>query len=271
MLNFPQPAVMGILNVTPDSFSDGGRFVNPELAIEQALRMAEEGAAIIDIGGESTRPGAKAVSVEQELQRVVPVIEVLKSKTDLPVSIDTSKPEVMEAAVSAGADMINDVNGLQAEGALSVCAKLDVPVCIMHMQGEPRTMQTNPSYPRGVMNHLHDFFKERIQTAQDAGIAKNNICIDPGFGFGKTLQHNYQILQQLDQLSALEVAVLVGVSRKSMIGNLLDIPVEQRLPGSLSANVIAFMKGASIFRVHDVKETVEALRVAHAADNPDSL
>lgn len=266
-----KPAVMGILNITPDSFSDGGRFLHPEQAIQQAVRMAEQGAAIIDIGGESTRPGAAAVSLQQELDRVVPVIQALTAEIDLPVSIDTSKPAVMDAAVSAGAEMVNDVNGLQAEGALAVCARHDVPVCIMHMQGEPRTMQSNPAYPDGVISHLDEFFTARIQAALDAGVRKANICIDPGFGFGKTLSHNFQILQQLDSFGQHDVPVLVGVSRKSMIGNLLSVPVDARLPGSLSANVIAFTKGASIFRVHDVKETVEALRVAAAVNNPDDL
>lgn len=262
---------MGILNVTPDSFYDGGQFIHPEQAVSQALQMVKEGAAIIDVGGESTRPGAKAISVNQELERVIPVIESLQSVVDLPISIDTSKPQVMEAAIEAGAAMVNDVNGLRAQGALDVCARYDVSVCIMHMRGKPRTMQVNPAYPDGVMTELDMFFKRRMDAAVSAGIRKKNICIDPGFGFGKTMQHNYRMLQQLEDLSTYGVPILVGMSRKSMIGNLLNIPVEDSLAGSLAANVVAFMKGASIFRVHDVKQTVEALRIAYTTKNTAGL
>ncbi len=262
---------MGILNVTPDSFSDGGRFVNLDRAIERALNMVEEGASIIDVGGESTRPDAKAVSVQQEVDRVLPVIEILAGKIKVPISIDTSKAGVMRMAVNAGADMINDVRALQEDGALQSCADLNVPVCLVHMQGLPRTMQHSPGYPDGVVSEINAFFTKRIEQTAKAGILHDNVCIDPGFGFGKTLQHNCQLLQSLEDFSIHKVPVLVGISRKSMIGSLLDLPVEDRLSGSLSAVVIAAMKGADIFRVHDVKATVEALKIVDAIRHADDL
>ena len=264
---------MGILNVTPDSFSDGGRFINADRAVEQALNMVAEGASIIDVGGESTRPGAKAVSVQQEIDRVLPVIEVLANETAVPISIDTSKADVMRMAVNAGAAMINDVRALQEKGALQSCADLNVPVCLMHMQGSPHTMQRSPRYPNGVVSEINTFFSRRIRQAVEAGISRDHICIDPGFGFGKTLRHNYQLLRNLEDFSIHEAPVLVGISHKSMIGNLSGLPVTERLPGSLSAAVIAAMKGAGILRVHDVRATVEALQVVDAvrhADEPGS-
>jgi dihydropteroate synthase len=255
--------VMGILNVTPDSFSDGGRFDRVEQALEHAMRMQQEGADIIDIGGESTRPGASSVSVDEELERVIPVIRAIRQQTSLPISIDTSKPEIMRAAVGEGANMVNDVNALQAKGALEACAELSVPVCLMHMQGEPRTMQQDPEYD-DVVQDVADFLRQRYLACVDAGIDRNNIVIDPGFGFGKTLQHNLDLLNGLELICALELPVLVGISRKSMLGAILDKPVSERLYAGLAAVVIAYRKGARLFRVHDVGPTRDALAVCDA-------
>ena len=252
--------VMGILNVTPDSFSDGGRFDRVERAVEHALRMQEEGADIIDIGGESTRPGAASVTVDEELERVIPVIRAIRQQTSLPISIDTSKPEVMRAAVGEGANMVNDVNALQAEGALEACAGLNVPVCLMHMQGEPRTMQQDPKYD-DVVQDVTDFLRQRYLACADAGIDRANIVIDPGFGFGKTLPHNLSLLNGLESICELELPVLVGISRKSMLGEILDRPVTERLYAGIAAAVIAYQKGARLFRVHDVAPTRDALAV----------
>lgn len=265
IIDLSQPRVMGILNVTPDSFSDGGRFNRFDDAIRQAHQMVADGAAIIDIGGESTRPGAAAVSAEDEVNRVVPVIAALAQEIDVPISIDTSKPEVMAAAVSAGAGMINDVNALQAEGALELAATLDVPVCLMHMQGEPRTMQQAPTYGN-VVEEVYHFLEQRIEACEAAGVARRNIVIDPGFGFGKTLGHNLQLLKRLSRFEDLAVPVLVGISRKSMIGQITGCELDERLAGSLAAATLATWLGASIIRVHDVKETVDAVAVAAAVN-----
>ena len=254
---------MGILNTTPDSFSDGGQFNSTETAINHAIEMIRDGADIIDVGGESTRPGAAAVSVEEEIARVVPVIKALREQSDVCISIDTSKPEVMRAAVQAGASLVNDVNGLRELEALEVCAELDVPVCVMHMQGQPRTMQESPYYD-DVLEDVKSFLQQRVKDCLMAGIKQENIIIDPGFGFGKNLQHNLQLLQQLDEFTVLGVPILVGLSRKSMLGLILDSPVEQRLYASVAAAVLAWTKGAKIFRVHDVKPTVDALKVCVA-------
>jgi len=255
--------VMGILNVTPDSFSDGGRFSRVEHAVEHAMRMQHEGADIIDIGGESTRPGANAVTVDEELERVIPVIRALRQHSSLPISIDTSKPEVMRAAVAEGADMVNDVNALQAEGAVETCARLAVPVCLMHMQGEPRTMQLNPQYD-DVVKDVSAYLQQRSIECIESGIHRNNIVIDPGFGFGKALRHNLDLLNRLESISALELPVLVGISRKSMLGAILDRPVAERLYAGIAAAVIAHNKGARLFRVHDVAPTRDALAVCDA-------
>ena len=255
--------IMGILNVTPDSFSDGGRFDRVELALDHALRMQAEGADIIDIGGESTRPGAAAVTPEEELERVMPVIRVLRQETDIPISIDTSKPEVMRAAVDAGADMINDVNALRAQDAVDTCAELDVPVCLMHMQGEPRTMQQDPRYD-DVVKDIANFLRQRSRVCVDAGIDSGKLILDPGFGFGKTLQHNLELLNRLESICALESPVLVGISRKSMLGAIIDKPVTQRLHAGIAAAVIAYAKGARLFRVHDVEPTRDALALCDA-------
>ena len=259
-LDLSRPAVMGILNITPDSFSDGGVFLSPEKAITQALRMAEEGAAVIDIGGESTRPGAQPVSAQEEMDRVIPVIEALRGKISLPISVDTSKPEVMRAAVAAGAGFINDVRALRDEGALETAASLQVPVCLMHMQGEPRRMQENPRY-RDVLSDIGDFLRTRLQAALVAGIPAQRLVIDPGFGFGKTLEHNLELLRGLRKLQSLGAPILVGLSRKSLIGKALGLPVEGRLQASVALALIAVQNSARLVRVHDVGPTVEALRM----------
>ncbi len=252
--------VMGILNVTPDSFSDGGKFSTFDNALKQVEQMISDGVDIVDIGGESTRPGAVDVSETDELARVIPLLKAIKAKFTIKVSIDTSKAEVMSQAIACGADIINDVRALQNEGCLAVLAKSDIPVCLMHMQGMPRTMQQNPHYD-DVINEIKQFFIERIKVCEDAGIKRERIMLDPGFGFGKTLEQNYQLLAQLHQFSELKLPILSGTSRKSMIGNLLQRNVDERLAGSLTTAIIAAQQNASIVRVHDVKETVDALKV----------
>jgi len=262
-LDLSRPAVMGILNVTPDSFSNGGVFLSRENAIAHARRMAEEGADIIDVGGESTRPGAQPVSAQEEMDRVIPVIEALRGKISLPISIDTSKPEVMRAAVAAGAGFINDVRALRDAGALEAAVSLHVPVCLMHMQGEPRSMQENPRY-RDVVSDIGDFLRARLQAAQAAGIPAQRLVIDPGFGFGKTLEHNLELLRGLKKLQSLGAPILAGLSRKSLIGKALGLPVEGRLYASVALALMAVQNGARIVRVHDVGPTVEALRMWQA-------
>lgn len=255
---------MGVLNRTPDSFSDGGAFTDFDAALRHAEQMAKDDAAIIDIGGESTRPGAQAVSVEEEMERVVPLIDRLAREIDIPISVDTSKPEVMRAAVAAGASMINDVYALRQPGALETAAQLGVPVVLMHMQGEPRSMQQHPHY-ENVVAEVKDFLFERVRACKAAGIPHTNILIDPGFGFGKTLKHNLELLRRLQELKTLGLPVTVGLSRKSSIGTLLGgVPASERLHGSVAAAVVAVMNGANVVRAHDVKATVEALKVAAA-------
>lgn len=267
VLDLGKPCVMGVVNVTPDSFSDGGEFLLPEQAVAHAFRLVEEGAAIIDIGGESTRPGASAVPVAEELDRIVPIVEALTAASlSVPISVDTSKPEVMRAAVAAGAGMINDVYALRLEGALEAVADLGVPVCVMHMQGEPRTMQANPVY-EDVVAEVKAFLANCVAVCKKAGIDHGRLIIDPGFGFGKTLEHNLGLLRNLRDFCELGVPVLAGISRKSMIGALLDAPPDERLQGSVAAAVIAALNGASILRVHDVRETVQALTVVNAIQN----
>ena len=255
--------VMGILNVTPDSFSDGGKFDRLDNSLRQVEQMLLDGADIIDIGGESTRPGAAAVELDDELKRVIPVIEAIRKRFDCAISIDTCKAGVMAAAVEAGANIINDVNALRGENCVATAAKLQVPVCLMHMQGTPRTMQNNPVY-EDVFEDIAVFFRERIAQCEAAGLPRGMICLDPGFGFGKTLAQNYQLLDRLEDFNALGLPVLAGMSRKSMIGNLLSVPVDERLSGSISCAVIAALKGAKIIRVHDVKATVDALKIVSA-------
>ena len=262
-----QPIIMGVLNVTPDSFSDGGKFFDASSAIEQAKLMVNNGAGIIDIGGESTRPGALAVSINDEINRVIPVIEALQGEINVPISIDTSKPEVMEQAIESGASIINDVNALRADGAIEMAAKLKTDICLMHMQGSPRTMQNNPNYD-DVVDDIKRFFKERIKVCEAAGIELNSITLDPGFGFGKNLGHNIALLKNLSEFHEFGVTILAGLSRKSMIGTLLgDKDVDSRMIGSVTAAIIAVENGADIIRVHDVAETNDALKVWHQIKN----
>jgi dihydropteroate synthase len=257
------PAVMGILNVTPDSFSDGGHFHSTEAAIVHAQQMANAGAAIIDIGGESTRPGAQDVSEQEEIDRVVPVIEAVRSTIDQPISVDTSKPGVMRAAVAAGAAMINDVRALQTDGALTAAVELRRPVCLMHMQGQPRTMQQDPQYG-DVVADVAAFLRDRVAQCVEAGLGEEMLVVDPGFGFGKTPEDNIELLANLRQLLAIGPPILIGVSRKSTLGRITGREVDERLPASLAAAVMAVERGAQIIRAHDVAETVDALRVTKA-------
>ena len=260
ILKLDRPRIMGILNVTPDSFSDGGQWLGKSEAIQHALAMQEAGADIIDIGGESTRPGAQAVSLQQELDRVIPVIETIVSQLSVPVSIDTSKPEVMREAVGVGAGMINDVYALRQDGALQAAAELAVPVCLMHMLGDPRVMQQNPVYD-DVSAEVKGFLLERAKQCELSGIPAHNIVLDPGFGFGKTLQQNLDLFHGLPELVASGYPVLVGMSRKAMIGQLTGREMLGRVPGSITAAVLAVLQGASIVRVHDVAETQDALNI----------
>ena len=262
-LRIPAPAVMGILNVTPDSFSDGGRFDRSDAAMRHAEAMVDEGAALIDIGGESTRPGSEGVTEQEELDRVIPVIEAVRSVTDTPISIDTSKPAVMREAVAAGAVMINDVCALQEPGALEAAAALSVPVCLMHMQGRPRSMQSAPSYDN-VVAEVAAFLDERVQACIDAGIDESLVVVDPGFGFGKTRDHNVSLLANLRQCRVRGRPLLAGISRKSTLGDLTGRAVDERMPASVAAAVIAVLNGADIIRAHDVGPTVDALKVAQA-------
>lgn len=262
-LDLSRPVVMGVLNVTPDSFSDGGCYLNIADALRRAEIMATEGAAIIDVGGESTRPGAPSVSVPEELDRVLPVVERLARDLPIPISVDTSKPEVMREAIAAGAGLINDVRALRLPGAVEVVAASKIPVCLMHMRGEPDTMQQEPRYA-DVVAEVRTFLAERVRACEIAGIAHNRILIDPGFGFGKTLAHNLSLLRHLDHFVGLAAGVIAGLSRKSMIGLLSNASVDERLSGSLAAAVIAVWQGAHIIRAHDVRETVQALRVCTA-------
>ena len=265
-LDLSRPCVMGILNCTPDSFSDGGVFFARDAALAHARAMVAEGADIIDVGGESTRPGAQPVSATEEIERVVPVIERLAREVDVPISIDTSKPEVMRAACAAGASFINDVRALQAEGALAAAASLNVPVCLMHMQGEPRTMQQQPRYA-DVVAEVRAFLRARAEAAVAAGVARAAIVLDPGFGFGKTAAHNLVLLRNLSQFSDLGVPLLAGLSRKATVGQLTGRPLEERLAGSLAMALLALQGGARILRVHDVRETRDVISIWQAYGN----
>ncbi|TMP47729.1 MULTISPECIES: dihydropteroate synthase [unclassified Pseudoalteromonas] len=264
ILRLDSPVVMGILNVTPDSFSDGGSYCQLDSAVKQAKTLLNQGAKIIDIGGESTRPGAPDVSLEDELDRVIPLVKALRASSDCIISIDTSKSEVMRQAIIAGADIINDVRALQEPGAIEVLAQYpEVAICLMHMQGQPRTMQSNPHYD-DLFADINEFFAERLAACEQAGIQSERIILDPGFGFGKTLAHNYQILNKFDVFNQFKLPVLAGLSRKSMIGNLLNRDTNERLAGSLAGALIAAQNGAKIIRVHDVQETVDVLSVWQA-------
>jgi dihydropteroate synthase len=260
-LTFPQ--VMGILNVTPDSFSDGGRHNTLDLALRHAQAMVDAGATILDIGGESTRPGAAEVSEEEELARVVPVVEAIARRFDVWISVDTSKASVIREAASAGMHLINDIRSLQEPGALQAAAETGLPVCLMHMQGDPKTMQHAPRYDN-VVAQVDQYFVEQIARCVNAGIPKSKLLLDPGFGFGKNLEHNYQLLARLAEFHHFGLPLLVGMSRKSMVGQLLHVSPEKRVTGSVACAVIAAMQGAQIVRVHDVKETVEAMRIVEA-------
>jgi dihydropteroate synthase len=262
-LDLSRPRIMGVLNVTPDSFSDGGDFASPDRAIARAVEMVEEGAAIIDVGGESTRPGAPPVSIQDELQRVIPVIEALHASVQVPISIDTRKPEVMQAAVAAGAGLVNDVNALQEAGAVEMVASLEVPVCLMHMQGDPETMQDAPTY-NNVVDEVMAYLNTRAAVCMQQGIPKECILLDPGFGFGKTTGHNLLLLKQLDRLVACEYPVLVGLSRKSLIGKVLGLPVDKRLYPGIALAVLAVWQGAALVRCHDVQATCEAIEMGAA-------
>ena len=266
VLDLSHPHVMGILNVTPDSFSDGGKHNELIQALTHANEMINAGATIIDVGGESTRPGAADVSVEQELERVIPVVEAIAQRFEVWISVDTSKPEVIRGSARVGAHIINDIRSLQEPGALAAAAETGLPVCLMHMQGEPKTMQQSPQY-HDVLRDVDQFFVEHIARCEAAGIKKSQLLLDPGVGFGKNLSHNYQLLAHLADYHRFGLPLLVGMSRKSMIGQLLNVGPSQRLTGSLACAVIAAMQGAHILRVHDVKETVEAMRVVEATQS----
>lgn len=269
VLVLDRPRIAGIINVTPDSFSDGGLYADADHAIRHGLELAAQGADMLDVGGESTRPGAADVTVDEELRRVIPVIEALAKQTTLPIAVDTSKPEVMRAAVAAGAGMVNDVYALRHEGALDTVAQLGVPVCLMHMQGEPRSMQREPHYD-DVVGEVHRFLTDRLFACELAGIDKRQVMVDPGFGFGKNLDHNLALLRALERFSGLGAGVYAGLSRKSMLGELTGRKVPaQRVAASATAALIAVQRGARLVRVHDVAETVDALAVwrgVHAGD-----
>lgn len=255
---------MGVVNVTPDSFSDGGKFLSAHAAIDHALQLIEEGADILDIGGESTRPGAEPVDIDEELRRVLPIIEAMTDK-QVPISVDTMKPEVMTAVIQAGAAMVNDVNALRADGAIEVCANSDVGVCLMHMRGSPRTMQLEPTYA-DVAAEVKAFLMDRAQACEQAGIAGNRIVIDPGFGFGKNREHNLTLLRHLQVFAETGYAVLAGLSRKSVLGKITGQEVMSRVPASVAAALLAVQNGAHIVRVHDVRATRDALAILHAVN-----
>lgn len=262
-LDLTRPQVMGIVNVTPDSFSDGGKYCSTASAVEHGLQLIAEGADILDIGGESTRPGAQPVSMDEELRRVIPVVEALSAVSSVPLSIDTYKPEVMRAAILAGADIVNDICALREDGALEVVASSNAGVCLMHMQGVPQTMQINPTY-HDVVAEVKQFLTDRVDACLAGGILKERILLDPGFGFGKTTAHNIALIQHLDRLAELGFPLLVGLSRKSVLGKIAGGDELQRLHAGLAASVVSVMKGAKIVRVHDVKATVDALKVVAA-------
>lgn len=264
-LDLSHTHVMGILNITPDSFSDGGRYNDRDAALVRVEQMLDGGATLIDIGGESTRPGAALVGVQEEVDRVVPMVEAIKARFDVVVSIDTSTPEVISGSAAVGAGLINDIRALCRPGAMQAAVESKLAVCLMHMQGEPQSMQQAPVYD-SVLAQVNSFLEARVQACLEAGIDRNKLVLDPGFGFGKTLQHNLELFAHMDALRPLDLPVLVGVSRKSMIGQALDRPVDQRLSGSLALAALAVAKGARIIRVHDVVETVDVVRMVDAVN-----
>jgi len=265
-LDLKIPQIMGVLNVTPDSFSNDGHYMQPKKALEQAVAMVQEGASIIDIGGESTRPDAQPVAVKDEIRRTIPVIKAVKDTLDVVISIDTSKPEIMQAAVEAGATLINDVNALRAPGALELARQLSVAVCLMHMRGEPGTMQNDPQYDNIVVE-VKQFLQSRVKKCLEMGFERDKLIIDPGFGFGKTVKHNLLLIKHLEEFTTLDVPLLIGVSRKSTIGTILDKPVDERLYGSLSLAGLSYWLGAKIIRTHDVGATMDTLKLCHAVMN----
>ncbi|AWW33520.1 dihydropteroate synthase [Mannheimia varigena] len=269
LLDLSTPQIMGILNFTPDSFSDSGQFFSLDKALFQTEKMLSEGASIIDVGGESTRPNAAVVTLEEELERVVPVVEAIHNRFDCLISVDSSKAEVFKQAAKVGMDIINDIRALTEPNALETAAELSLPVCLMHMQGNPQTMQNKPEYD-DVLEEVADFLNQRIFACISAGIPKEHIILDPGFGFGKTVQHNYQLLKHLKAFVDSGFPVLAGLSRKSMIGAVLDKPVEQRVIGSVAAALLAAQNGAKILRVHDVAETADALKIWQAMLDSDN-
>ncbi|HCW90628.1 MAG TPA: dihydropteroate synthase [Marinobacter sp.] len=265
ILDLSRCHVMGILNVTPDSFSDGGRFNRPDVALQRARQMVADGASFIDVGGESTRPGAAPVSVQEELDRVCPVVEVIRRELDTVISVDTSSPDVMREAATLGAGLINDVRSLTREGALEAAVAAELPVALMHMKGEPGVMQKRPEY-RNLLREVSGFLMDRVRVVERAGIPADRILLDPGFGFGKTLEHNLELLHSLERMKILGHPLFVGMSRKSMLGQITGREVEERLPASIAVATIAAMKGASVIRVHDVRETMDAVRVVAALE-----
>ncbi|WP_239005246.1 dihydropteroate synthase [Legionella sp. MW5194] len=259
-----KPLLMGVLNITPDSFADGGRYLNPDAALQQALVMKDAGADLIDLGGESSQPGARAVSIQEQLDRVLPVIEKIRQESDICLSIDTTKAEVMRAAVAAGANLINDIKALSEEGAMAAAAELNVPVCLMHMKGIPETMQENPYYSKDVVDEINDFFIDRIERCIQAGIAPQHLILDPGFGFGKSVQHNLWLTKHIQRFQRHGLPLLLGASRKSTLGAVLNKAVEDRLIGSIAVAVFAGLQGVAIIRTHDVDETNQALSMIDA-------
>ncbi|KTD64736.1 dihydropteroate synthase [Legionella spiritensis] len=259
-----KPLLMGILNITPDSFSDGGCFTNPDAALEQALRMVEAGADIIDVGGESSRPGALSVTSEQEIDRIVPVIERIRRESDVCLSIDTTKADVMCAGIEAGANLINDISALSGDGSLEMAARLAVPVCLMHMRGKPATMQENPYYSKDIVEEINDFFIERMTACLQAGIPRERLILDPGFGFGKTVQHNLQLTRHIQGFRIHGLPILLGASRKSTLGTVLNKAVDERLMAGIAIAVYAGLQGVAIIRTHDVDETSQALSMLDA-------
>ncbi|KTC76878.1 dihydropteroate synthase [Legionella brunensis] len=262
-----KPLIMGILNVTPNSFSDGGRYLNREIAVAHALQMVAAGADIIDIGGESSKPGAEPVSCSEELARVIPVIEKLRAETDVCISIDTTKAQVMQEAVAAGASLINDITALNDPKSLQIAAQLNVPVCLMHMQGEPMTMQKQPQYSNDIIDELNSFFQQKIHICLSAGIKFENLILDPGFGFGKLPEHNLRIVKHLSAFKEHKLPVMLGASRKTTLGVILEKPVEQRLFGGLAIGMFAALQGVAILRTHDISETKEVLTMLEAITN----
>ena len=257
-----RPAIAGVVNVTPDSFSDGGQYSSPAAAVEWGLRLLEEGADLLDIGGESTRPGSLPVPSDEQVRRVLPVLRGLRAVTESPLSVDTSSPEVAAEALAAGADIINDVNACRAPGWRDLLGGCEAPIVLMHMQGSPRDMQKNPTYPEGIVAEVRRFFEERIAAVSSWGVDQSRIVLDPGIGFGKCLQHNLELIRNIEQLRVSDRPVMIGLSRKGFIGKILDLPVAERLEGSLATAVLGMIKGAQILRVHDVKETYRSVKIA---------